>query len=72
MVRDLTTDLERQLEDCALALQSQAQAMLATLAEFESQVKARLDAAEARMATIREYAPAISPNSALRRPIIDE
>ena len=64
MVREFGIDLDRQLEECVLALQNQAQAMLATLAEFEGQVKARLDAAEAQMATIRDYSPANAPTPA--------
>ena len=55
MATEFATELDRQLVECTLALRNQAQAMLAILAEFESQVKARLDEAEARMATIREY-----------------
>jgi hypothetical protein len=55
MATEFATELDRQLEDCKTALRDQAQAMLVILAEFESQVKARLDAAEAKMATIREF-----------------
>ena len=55
MVSDVATELDRQLEECKTALQDQAQAMVVILAEFESQVKARLDAAEARIAVLHEY-----------------
>jgi hypothetical protein len=65
MVREFAFDLDRQLEECRLALQNQAQAMLAILAEFEANVKARLEAAEARIETIREYDAAnAAPNLA--------
>ena len=68
MATDFATELDRQLVECTLALQNQAQAMLAILAEFEAQVKARLDEAEARMATIREYETATAlPLPVLRR-----
>lgn len=55
MVTEFAEDLDRQLEECKSALQDQAQTMVAILAEFESQVQARLDAAEARIAVLREF-----------------
>ncbi len=48
----MTTEFTRELEDLAeakQALQGQAQAMLELLAQFETRLQARLDAAEARI-----------------------
>ena len=54
MAVELATELDQQLEECKAALRGQAQTMLAMLADFEAQLQARLDAAEARIASFRE------------------
>jgi hypothetical protein len=54
MATDYARDLDAQLIECKLALQGQAQAMLDLLMEFEARLQARLDAAEARIAAVRE------------------
>ena len=52
MATEFATELDQQLFACKAALQDQAQAMLTLLLEFEAQLKARLDAAEAQIATL--------------------
>ncbi len=63
MATEFVRELDEQLLECKAALQDQAQAMLELLLRFEAQLKARLDAAEARIAILRA-AEAISPPAA--------
>jgi hypothetical protein len=51
-------ELDEQLVECKTALQNQAHEMLVILAQFEERIKARLDAAEARLAAFRAQAGA--------------
>lgn len=53
MAIDMTTELDEQLVECKTALHQQATEMLAILAQFEERLKAKLDAAEARLAAFR-------------------
>lgn len=53
MTTETARELDEQLVECKAALQGQAQAMLTLLVEFEARLQERLDAAEARIATIR-------------------
>jgi len=50
---EFAQDLDEQLLECKVALQEQAQTMLSLLLQFEAQLQARLDAAEARIAAAR-------------------
>ena len=63
MASEFAAELDRQLEECKSALQDQAQAMVAILAEFEFQVKARLEAAEARIARVRAFESGHGPSA---------
>jgi hypothetical protein len=63
MAVDLAIELDEQLIECKTALQNQAQEMLSILFQFEERLKARLDAAEARLAALRSES-----ESALLRP----
>ena len=61
MTNEVGIELDAQLVECKTALQHQAEEMLSILAQFEEKLKARLDAAEARLAALR--AQAASPHS---------
>ncbi|HUX88061.1 MAG TPA: hypothetical protein VMW65_13755 [Chloroflexota bacterium] len=54
MATDYDRELETQLIEAKAALQGQAEAMLDLLLQFESKLQARLDAAEARIVSLRE------------------
>jgi hypothetical protein len=54
MAIDRMTEIDEQLVECKTALQRQAEEMLTILVQFEAKLKARLDAAEARLAAIRD------------------
>ncbi|HVB97096.1 MAG TPA: hypothetical protein VNG11_05145 [Chloroflexota bacterium] len=54
MATDYDRELESQLIEAKAALQGQAEAMLDLLLQFESKLQARLDAAEARIVSLRE------------------
>lgn len=53
MPTNATRDLDEELMECKVALQSQAQAMLELLLQFEARLQQRLDAAEARIVAAR-------------------
>ena len=53
MAANLAVDLDQELVDCKERLQDQAQAMLASLLEFELRLQARLELAEARINALR-------------------
>lgn len=53
MAMDIAVELDKQLVECKTTLQKQASDMLTTLVQFEERLKARLDAAEARLAALR-------------------
>jgi hypothetical protein len=53
MAANIAVDLDQELVDCKERLQDQAQAMLASLLEFESRLQARLELAEARINALR-------------------
>lgn len=54
MATDIAQELEDQLAETKAALQGQAKEMLDLLLQFEARLQARLDAAEARIAALRE------------------
>jgi hypothetical protein len=54
---EFAQELDEQLLECKVALQEQAQTMLSLLIQFEAQLQARLDAAEARIAALRAATP---------------
>ena len=53
MAANIAVDLDQQLVDCKERLQDQAQAMLASLLDFELRLQARLELAEARINALR-------------------
>jgi len=53
MAANIAVDLDQELVDCKERLQDQAQAMLASLLEFELRLQARLELAEARINALR-------------------
>jgi hypothetical protein len=53
LATEISIELDEQLVECKTALQHQAEEMLSILAQFEERLKARLDAAEARLAAFR-------------------
>lgn len=53
MATDIARDLEDQLAETKAALQCQAEEMLALLLKFEARLQARLDEAEARIASFK-------------------
>ncbi|MGH2458103.1 MAG: hypothetical protein ACRDIY_04475 [Chloroflexota bacterium] len=53
MATDIARELEDQLVETKSALQGQAEQMLDLLRQFEAQLQARLDAAEAQIAAYR-------------------
>ena len=53
MATDIAQDLEDQLAKTKVALQGQAEEMLALLLQFEARLQERLNAAEARIAALR-------------------
>ena len=56
MATDIAKELEDQLVETKTALQGQAEQMLDLLRQFEAQLQARLDAAEAQIAAYRASA----------------
>lgn len=54
MATDIARDLDSQLLEAKAALHDQAEAMLDFLLRFESQLQARLEAAEAKIAALRD------------------
>jgi hypothetical protein len=62
MTNEVGVELDAQLVECKTALQHQAEEMLSILAQFEERLKARLDAAEARLAALRAQT-ALPPSS---------
>jgi hypothetical protein len=53
MAATIAVDLDQELVDCKERLQDQAQAMLASLLDFELRLQARLELAEARINALR-------------------
>jgi hypothetical protein len=53
MAANIAVDLDQELVDCKERLQDQAQAMLASLLDFELRLQARLELAEARINALR-------------------
>jgi hypothetical protein len=53
MAANIAVDLDQELVDCKDRLQDQAQAMLASLLEFELRLQARLELAETRINALR-------------------
>ncbi len=70
MAADFAVDLDQQLVECKTALQNQAEEMLTILVQFEERLKARLDAAEARLASLRSEAECLSANAS-HVPVVD-
>ena len=62
MATDFVQDLDDQLAETKAALQDQAAEMLDLLLQFEARLQARLDAAEARIAELRQSCIQVSEN----------